>query len=573
MKQNINPLMRLRQPKCGLAQRISKNKYLINTVGEGFGLVRSLLPTFIATLTNTVVPTTGIGSYTFSRGGSVSTVIDFDGVTKQNLADEIRFKGARRVENVVDDANPFTWSNVITTSTFARTTNGTLQNGATIYRFTMYVTGDSTFSAYDQYNVSASAEATNEYVSSFWVKCSKEVVLTIANPDAASNTSDITIAANTLTRISSNVTTNLVGILSRIGLFQNTTTAFLDGDWIEIAGIQYEEVTNQTKQVASEFVSVGLSEEFGTNVDGVKYFSTENGNSVSGNILTEATGSNITAATLKGVLIEEGRTNLALGDDDLTGGAETITLSATGDYTLSVYGTAAVTVAATTATGTGFAQATEGNPVEFNITATGDITLTLDTGSLDTLNGSAMKQVELGIVQSSFIPTTSASGVRDADIGPDYDKSNLSDDMTLAIDIEIEATATGVNLKGQKIINATNVAETKYIRLGFNFQGSLQFYVFDGTNFYAESSGIISAGTHKLAFRTGLNAGESAIYLDGSRVDATPAVDVNRSSIISDITTFRVGAQQTVEFLQGNCKNLRIWNTRLTDAELVAMTT
>jgi len=47
----------------------------------------------------------------------------------------------------------------------------------------------------------------------------------------------------------------------------------------------------------------------GANVDSVKYFKTENGNTVSGNIVTEATGAAIPDATLKGILTEPTTTN------------------------------------------------------------------------------------------------------------------------------------------------------------------------------------------------------------------------------------------------------------------------
>lgn len=154
----------------------------------------------------------------------------------------------------------------------------------------------------------------------------------------------------------------------------------------------------------------------GVGVDGVKSLDHENGNTVSGVVVTEAQGAAITDWY---ALFEPAATNYADGDDDLSGGAETIDLTAsgTGDYTLSVYGTAAVTVAAGTATGTGFAQATTGSPVTFNLSVAGTVTLTLDSGTLDTHNGLAMKQVEKADVSSSWIETSGAPETRDADVG------------------------------------------------------------------------------------------------------------------------------------------------------------
>ena len=115
-------------------------------------------------------------------------------------------------------------------------------------------------------------------------------------------------------------------------------------------------------------------------------------------------------------LAEPGRTNYADNTDDLSGGADTIDLTTpgTGDYTLSVTGTAAVTVAAGTATGTGFAQATEGSPVTFNLSAAGTVTLTLNSGSFDEFqSGNPAYQLEKGSDATSLIENTTTSTVRD----------------------------------------------------------------------------------------------------------------------------------------------------------------
>lgn len=109
-------------------------------------------------------------------------------------------------------------------------------------------------------------------------------------------------------------------------------------------------------------------------------------------------------------------TNYADGDNDLSSGTETVdlTTSGTGDYTLSVYGTAAVTIAAGTAIGTGFGQATEGSIITFNLSIAGTVTLTLNSGALDTYESAAMKQVEKQFFSTAFIVTSGASSTRNA---------------------------------------------------------------------------------------------------------------------------------------------------------------
>ncbi len=151
-------------------------------------------------------------------------------------------------------------------------------------------------------------------------------------------------------------------------------------------------------------------------VDGVRAYAKTNPCQVDGNnVVTEDAAT--TPLTDWRFLFEPAATNYADGADDLSGGAETVdlTTAGTGDYTLSVEGTAAVTVAAGTATGTGFGQATEGNPVTFNLTGAGTVTLTLDSGTLDKVDGLAIKQIEKNPFATSWIPTDGATANRTAD--------------------------------------------------------------------------------------------------------------------------------------------------------------
>lgn len=103
-------------------------------------------------------------------------------------------------------------------------------------------------------------------------------------------------------------------------------------------------------------------------------------------------------------------TNYADNADDLTS-PDTITLG-TGTWTLSLEGTAAVTVAAGTAVGSGFGQATEGNSVTFTISTGGTVTLTKDSGALDQSEGKYVYQINAGsagIDEIPWVPNTGAS--------------------------------------------------------------------------------------------------------------------------------------------------------------------
>lgn len=78
---------------------------------------------------------------------------------------------------------------------------------------------------------------------------------------------------------------------------------------------QLENVTNQSNQNPAEYVSHGsLPPPFhGCNADGVKYFTTQNGNTVAGEVVMAATGAALSPTTvLKGMQIMPATTNLCL---------------------------------------------------------------------------------------------------------------------------------------------------------------------------------------------------------------------------------------------------------------------
>ncbi len=78
--------------------------------------------------------------------------------------------------------------------------------------------------------------------------------------------------------------------------------------------------------------------------------------------------------TAAGDVIEPASTNLFL--NSTSPATQTVTL-ATGDNTLTVWGSGSVQIAANTATGTGFGTATDGSPVTVNITGAGSVDCTV----------------------------------------------------------------------------------------------------------------------------------------------------------------------------------------------------
>ena len=211
-------------------------------------------------------------------------------------------------------------------------------------------------------------------------------------------------------------TGTLTGDATDIQTFTTGKTATTTTLTVTITGsirkLQVQDITHRSASSVVPDEYVDSATDYGTGVAGFRYFLTALANTVDGSgKVTELTGAALTGIALANV---PGATNLADGTHDFSGGADTITLSSTGYYTLWLGGTAQVTIAAGTATITGAGSATEGSPVTINCTATGTVALTLDSGTLDEVNGSQVIMLEPGTVPTAFIPTSGSTASTDA---------------------------------------------------------------------------------------------------------------------------------------------------------------
>lgn len=252
---------------------------------------------------------------TFTRA-STATVFDFEDppVLKIVKSGEARFKGLRRVENlIISAANDSTVSSGMN--------NSDDLTGCTALSTTIsYAAGVSTLTA-----VSASGSFVRPTKAIFH-KCTvggKYVVSCDVRGSGGSIGKDVQIV-NTV--VSNSVGVTLTADWQRLSVINSSNIAaggnatllidlnafdgtIGDGDSVDIKNIQFELVTGQSNQNPSEYVSAGVESApyHGANVDGVKYFATENGNTVSSNVVTEATGAAITGGAL---LMEPAATNL-----------------------------------------------------------------------------------------------------------------------------------------------------------------------------------------------------------------------------------------------------------------------
>ena len=302
---------------------------MINGIGLGlpFATSRTMLAkilasiTFSAPLKTTLVPDKGFDSASFTRA-SAATVSDFEGITKGCNISEARFVGARRVENLIsysEDVSNNYWvkeHGVISNSTVTL-------DGLPTKRFTLIdaLNNHSITKAYftlgralwrsvavdvtGLVTKKISIETGGAYAAFTW-SAARTITISGTSPNAAYKILGDYQAV--LYAFNPNTTT------SNAAIFMGAYGAYSgDGEYVDITKIMLEDVTGQSNQNPSEYVSANvLSAPYhGANVDDVKYFSTYNGNSITAGILTEAAGAAIPDATTLGFLSELIGTNEA----------------------------------------------------------------------------------------------------------------------------------------------------------------------------------------------------------------------------------------------------------------------
>lgn len=310
---------------------------------------------------------------------------------------------------------------------------------------------------------------------------------------------------------------------------------------------QREVTAGQAIKVASEYVSVGvLSAPYhGANVDGVKYFHYENGNTVAGNVVTEATGATISDATLKGFLAEGARTQY-LGVTDAPATQTTASLG-TGAYTLWMDGTGSAAVAGATATITGAGTATDGSPVTFTVTVAGTVTVTV-TGSPTRF------QIENGTFKSSYIPNAGAAGTtvtRNADLDSQPTAGNiLAAQGTLYMEITPQHAPSGTVFFWCTYVDASNYTALLHDGTNLIFRKRIAATNYDATIPWAFTSGT----TAKVSAPWG--ASGTSVYLNGTA--GTPHANTTAAQIAATMQLGADGNGAGQPFAA--IRKLRIWN-------------
>ena len=557
-------------------------------LGQAYGLGASN-PSFDLPLADagsgivSLVPRSSSGSATptFTRA-TTAYVEDFEGLMKLVLSGESRFTGARRVWNIVP-ADPDTW----TTKQLTVTSGQSAPDGtSTAYRITCPANG------YQLYRGSVVIGTARR--NSVWIRRA------VGAGDVYMSTG---AAALERVEIKALLTSSWQRLCMNVATATDTTGEFgfqivTTGDAIDIWHPQGEDVTGQANQAPSEYVSVGVESApyHGANVDGVKYFSTENGNTVASNVVTEATGAAISSATLLGYQAEGARADVlgataairrTMADAGWVAGATMTLGSATGidgvasagasltggavEATNTILFTTVLASAARTysawvrrKTGTGTVRMTDNGGTNWT-----DITLTTTYTQFQVTRTQANPIVgfqiatNLDAIEVDFNTIEAAAFANPTPIPVNVSKAEDALSYPTAGNfVGTQGTAyaelQGVNTGGQQ-----NIMESTGYPM---YNGGTSLNMYDGSNAFALGSWTVSSTVTKVA--TSWSGSVANGFINGALGATSPAAFDGNLNLGANMNIIS-GANQ----FWGTIKNIKIWPVALPAATLQALTT
>lgn len=590
--------------KLGRIDGISFNQ--LGGIGGGaIGGASNLI--FSAPLQSVLNPVWAAGSAvpTFTRA-TVAYVADWENLLKPVLSGEARFTGARRVRNSITGSSE-DWSSGTHPSDVNATTAATT--------FTLNSVGAS------RTNKSMTTVIVGR--ASVWrfrvlLSCSVSRTICIrfngTGGDAVLNIAvDSTpkIISNTVTLTDSTPNLQFTNVIGEGATDTSTAGTFTIGQ------VLVEEVTGQSNQNPSEYVSVGvLSAPYhGAGVDGVKYFTTLNGNTVASNVVTEATGAAINptngasssttdAGGPFGYFAEGAGTQLVTPTAsirDMTDGSWTLGATMTrartsvgldgvaNSATRLTAGAVAATniitqtlVAAATSrtyscyikriTGTGPVRLTQdnfvgGSDISGSLVAGTWVRVSFTASILNAVYGIKVdtnldaidvdfNQFEAGAFATS--PMASAGAARNADVLA-YPTAGNVFSATGSVYAEIDPFIANDAVNNQAVLDVSAVQYAIYVST------SSKAAIFDGANVTA-SAGNVSVGTvSKVA--TNWSGVVAKVSLSGAIATGTFDGSMNAGANMTVGNKGGAGAA-----INGTIRNVRIFSTALTDAQLQAMT-
>lgn len=267
---------------------------------------------FILPLIDSLIPSYALGSYTptYSSGGP-GLVADWENILRRTKVGEARFTGARRVENLIagssEDLTNASWNKdnsgtasvlpVVTANFATDPLGGNTASRLQLNKGTDLVSGFSRAYQSVVYPVAGARQART----SIWLKANSgtpTVTVHCASNIGSADTFAVITLTSSWQRIATPVQTlpsTATTLYTMVWVCGSTWVGTTNSQTADILvwGAQMENISGQSNQNPSEYVSVGVlsSPWNGCGVDGVKYSRFKNDNTVSSNIVTTVTPS------------------------------------------------------------------------------------------------------------------------------------------------------------------------------------------------------------------------------------------------------------------------------------------
>lgn len=265
---------------------------------------------------------------------------------------------------------------------------------------------------------------------------------------------------------------------------------------------------------------------------------------------------NPTTLVCRGLLIEESRTNLVFPSDTLSTQTRTVTATA---HTLSFYGTGTIVLSGVhvaTVVGTG------AYPTRTTLTFTptaGSLTLTV-TGSV------TQAQLEVGSFPTSYIPTTTASVVRSADVcsitGGDFSRVYNQSEITLFA----EASPMSHSGFGSYLSFDNGTPDEQAALVGFPSPNTAQCYVVDNGSIQSNVSiGVSLNQNNKMA---------AAMMSNSFQLSVNGAIGTQDSTgSMPTASNLKIGRSWNSSVTSGTYRQVRVYKKRLANSKLQSLTT